>query len=145
MSKLPKPRPSNPLKAERRLSKLRQALRLPKTLLAIYRIVREDFRAGALDEYLWAFWGFHQQPGDLHYRARPWQKVQLRAIEPWDVVGIQVWEMALMLHIAMEDEEPILKYTHQSGEGFRFLLPTLGRFMGTNEEQASYATEHGLT
>ena len=118
------------------MAEFRQALRLPKTLLAIHRIVREDFEAAALDEDLWAFWGFHQEPWDLHYRARPWQKVQLRAIEPRDVVGIQVREMALMLHIAMEDEEPILEYTHQSGEGFRFLLPTLGRFMGTNEQQA---------
>lgn len=137
-------RPSWWPKAERHAAQLQQALRLPMTLLTIYRIVREDFRVAALDAHLWAFWGFHQQPGDLHYRARPWQKVQLSAIEPRNVVGIQVREMALLLNIAMEDEEPILEYTYQSGEGFRFLLPTLGRFMGTNEEQARYAVEHGL-
>jgi hypothetical protein len=130
--------------AERHLSELRQALRLPKTLLSICAIGRQDFDAAILDEYLWSFWGFHHLHADLHCRARPWQKVQLRAIEPEDVAGLEVWEMALMLNIAMEDEEPILEYSQQSGEGFRFLLPTLGRYMGKNDEQARFAAEHGL-
>ena len=144
MPESPMYRPAAPPEAERRRSELRQALRLPKTLSSIFRIVREDFECRALDEYLWSFWGFHHQPADLHYRARPWQKAILRSIEPQDVVRIEVWELALLLNIAMEDEEPILEYTHQSGEGFRFLLPTLGRYMGKNEEQARYAAEHGL-
>ena len=127
-----------------RMWELRQLVGLPKTLLSIYRIVREDFETAALDEYLWSFWGFHHQPEDLHHRARPWQKVDLRAIEPGDVRGIALWEMALMLNMAMEDEEPIPEYTRQSGEGFRFLLPTLGRFMGKNEEQSRYGVEQGL-
>ena len=138
-------RPVAPPRSTRHLAELRQAMRLPHTLFRIFAIAREDFATAALDEYLWAFWGFHQQPSDLHYRARPWQQVQLRAIEPREVVGIAVWEMAMLSHIAMENEEPILEYTHQSGEGFRFLLPTLGRFMGTNAEQARYAAEHRLT
>ena len=144
MTESPGYHPTAPPEAERHWCELRQALRLPKTLLALRRIVRQDFEAAALDEHLWAFWGFHQQPGDLRYRARPWQKVPLRSIEPRDVVGIEVWEMALMLHIAMEDEAPIFEYTHQSGEGFRFLLPALGRYMGTNQEQAAYAAEHNV-
>ena len=52
--------------------------------------------------------------------------------------------MALMLNIAMEDEEPIPEYTHQSGEGFRFLLPKLGRYMGKNDEQARFGADHDL-
>jgi hypothetical protein len=138
-------RPAAPPKAERRRQVLRQALRLPKTLRAIYRIVREDFSPAALDEYLWAFWGFHQENRDPHYRMRPWQKAQLAAIRASDVSGgLAVWEMALMMTIAMEDEDPIMEYTEQSGEGFRFLLPTLGRFMGKNEEEARYGAEHGV-
>jgi hypothetical protein len=140
----PQYRPTAPPKPARRLAALRQALHLPKTLLAIYTIVRQDFETAALDEYLWAFWGFHHQPWDPHYRMRPWQKAQLRAIEPRDVVGLAMWEMALMLNMAMEDEEPILEYTQQSGEGFRFLLPALGRFMGKSEEQARYTAEHNV-
>jgi hypothetical protein len=143
-------RPAAPGKAARRMSMLRQALHLPRTLLDIYKMVHENFATAALDENLWAFWGFHQEvsehlPRDPHYRARTWQKAQLRAIGPWDVVGgLAVWEMAFMLNVAMESEDPIMEYTRQNGEGFRFLLPTLGRFMGKNEEQARYAAEHGV-
>ncbi|HEU4415600.1 MAG TPA: hypothetical protein VFT65_12515 [Candidatus Angelobacter sp.] len=138
-------RPTGPPKAERRKQVLRQALQLPKTLRAIYRIVREDLSPAALDDCLWAFWGFHQENWDAHYRMRPWEKAQLGAIETDDVVGgLAVWEMALMMTIAMEDEDPIMEYTQQSGEGFRFLLPTLGRFMGKNEEEARYGAEHGV-
>ena len=144
MAERPHYQPVAPPEAERRRAELRQALRLPKTIRSIQRIVREDFATAVLDEYLWSFWGFHHQPEDLHYRARPWRKVLLREIEPQNVAGIELWEMALMLNIAMEDEEPILEYTHQSGEGFRFLLPTLGRYMGRNQEQARYTAEHGL-
>jgi hypothetical protein len=54
-------RPIAPGKAARRKSILRQALHLPRTLLTIYRIIREDFKAAALDEHLWSFWGFHQE------------------------------------------------------------------------------------
>ncbi len=136
--------PVAPPEVERRRSEWQQALCLPKTLRCIYRIIREDFETGVLDEYLRSFWGFHHQPEVLRHRARPWQKVELWAIEPGDVTGIAVWEMALMLNMAMEDEEPIPAYTRQSGEGFRFLLPTLGRFMGKNEEQARYGAEHGV-
>jgi hypothetical protein len=140
----PKYVPVAPPEVERRWWEWKQAVRLPRTLRWMYRMVREDFAPGTLDEYLWSFWGFHHQPEDLRHRARPWQKVELRAIEPGDVTGIALWEMALMLNMAMEDEEPIPAYTRQSGEGFRFLLPTLGRFMGKNEEQARYETERGV-
>jgi hypothetical protein len=136
--------PVAPPEIERRWAQFRQALRLPATLLSILSIVRQDFEASALDDHLWSFWGFHHRNADVQYRARPWQKVQLRAIEPEDVVRIEVWEMVLMLNMAMEDEEPIPEYSHQSGEGFRFLLPTLARFMGRNEEQARFAAQHGL-
>ena len=143
-------RPTAPSRARRWLSILRQAIWLPKTLLTIHRIVREDFAPAALDENLWAFWGFHQEiagnePYDPHYRARTWQKAQLSAIGPRHVIrGLAVWEMAFMMNFAMESEEPIMDYTQQSGEGFRFLLPALGRFMGKNEEQARYSAEHRL-
>jgi hypothetical protein len=137
--------PSAPATRERRKQTLRHAMRLPRTLRNIFRTVREDFSPAALDECLWAFWGFHQESWDAHYRMRPWTKAQLSAIRAGDVTGgLAVWEMALMMYIAMEDEDPILEYTEQSGEGFRFLLPALGRFMGKNEEQARYGAEHGI-
>ncbi len=136
--------PVAPPEMERRHLEFRQALRLPKTLHSIYAMVRQDFETAVLDEYLWSFWGFHHLQADLHYRARPWQKVQLRAIEPEDVAGLGLWEMGLMLNMAMEDEEPIPEYSYQSGEGFRFLLPTLARYMGKHQEQARFAAENGL-
>lgn len=145
LTPMQKYRPAAPPRAERRKQVLRQALRLPGNLRAIYRIVREDFSPAALDDSLWSFWGFHQENWDTHYRMRPWEKAQLSAIRTELVVGgLAVWEMALMMTIAMEDEDPIMEYTQQSGEGFRFLLPTLGRFMGKNEEEAKYGTEHGV-
>ena len=138
-------RPEAPPKSERRKQVLRHAIQLPRTLRTIFRMVREDFSTAALDDCLWAFWGFHQENWDTHYRMRPWEKAQLSAIETSHVTGgLAVWEMALMMNIAMEDEDPILEYTQQSGEGFRFLLPTLGRFMGKNEEQSKYRAEHGV-
>jgi hypothetical protein len=137
--------PSAPAGPERRKQVLRQAMQLPWTLRKIYRTIREDFSIAALDECLWAFWGFHQESWDAHYRMRPWAKAQLSSVRADDVIGgLAVWEMALMMYIAMEDEDPILAYTEQSGEGFRFLLPALGRFMGKNEEQARYGAEHGI-
>jgi hypothetical protein len=142
--------PAAPPRAARRKQVLRHALGLPKSLWAIYKIVREDFSAAVLDECLWAFWGFHQEvldgkPWDPHCRMRTWDKAQLSSITPQEVVGgLAVWEMAFMLNFAMENEDPIFEYTQQSGEGFRFLLPTLGRFMGKNHEQAGYSAEHNL-
>ena len=96
-------RPTAPGKTARRMSMLHQGLCLPKTLFTIYRIIREDFSSAALDENLWAFWGFHQEvsghePWDPHYRARKWQKAQLSAIGPQFVTGgLALWEMAFMI------------------------------------------------
>lgn len=127
------------------MSALRQVLRLPRTLVAIRRIIREDCAPAAADEHLWAFRGFHLESWDQHCRARPWQPVRLGDIGPRNVVGLPVWEMAFMMNVAMEIEDPILEYSQQNGEGFRLLLPTLGRFMGKNEAEAAYAGEHGLS
>jgi hypothetical protein len=52
--------------------------------------------------------------------------------------------MAFMVNVAREIEEPILDYSRQNGEGFQFLLPSLARFLGKNQEQAAYAASHGL-
>ena len=144
MTSLSEYRPIRPSKAERRRAARRQVLSLPKTLLRIYTISRQDYEPAALDENLWAFWGFHQESWDRHYRARPWRKAALGTIGPRDVVGMPARELALMMHVAMEIEDPIHDYSDQNGEGFRMLLPTLGRFTGRNEEQARYAADHGL-
>jgi hypothetical protein len=53
--------------------------------------------------------------------------------------------MVTLMHVAMEIEDPIVDYSHQNGEGFRFLLPGLARFMGRNQDEADYARAHGLT
>jgi hypothetical protein len=55
-----------------------------------------------------------------------------------------VWELAFMANVAREIEEPILEHSQQNGEGFRLLLPSLGRFLGKNHEEAAYAASHGL-
>ena len=136
--------PVKPPKSVRRREALRQALRLPKTLLAIRRIIAEDYQIPALDEHLWSFRGFHDDVEDPHYRARQWQKVRMGAIAPRDVAGLAVWEMAFMLNVARELEEPILEYSHQNGEGFRVLLPSLARFLGKNQDEVAYAARHNL-
>lgn len=141
---LPSYAPASPSDRVRRLAIFRQALRLPITVRAIYRIVREDYHAAALDEYLWSFRGFHQTPEDPHCRARRWQKVTLARVGPSDVAGLPVWELAFMMSVAMEIEEPILDYSRENGEGFRLLLPPLARFMGKNREEAAYAAAHDL-
>jgi hypothetical protein len=123
---------------------LRQLLHLPRTLLALRRNVAEDYATGSLDEHLWAFRGFHEGREDPHYRARQWRRATIGGIEPRDVVGLAVWEMAFMANVSREIEEPILEYSHQNGEGFRFLLPSLARFLGKNHEEAAYAASHGL-
>ncbi len=136
--------PVQPPKPQRRRETVRQALRLPITLLAIRRIIAADYQVPSLDAHLWSFRGFHENADDPRYRARPWQRVQLGAITAHDVVGLAVWEMAFMLNVARELEEPILEYSHQNGEGFRFLLPSLARFLGKNQDEVAYATEHSL-
>lgn len=122
----------------------RELLRLPSTLASIRRVVREDCSFAAADEHLWAFRGFHMEPDDPHYRARSWQPVAIGQIRADDVVMFAPDEMAYMMHVAMEIEDPIVEYSHQNGEGFRFLLPGLARFMGKNQEEAAYARAHGV-
>lgn len=124
---------------------VRQFLRLPATLLTIHRMIREDCAAATADEHLRAFLGFHTDPGNPHYRARTWQKVHLADIRADDVLNFAPGEMAFMMHVSMEIEDPIVEYSHQNGEGFRFLLPSLARFMGKNQAEADYAREHGIT
>lgn len=121
-----------------------QLRRLPRTLIAIRRILREDCSFASADEHLWAFRGFHLEASDPHYRARSWQKAAIAAIGPGDVVEIPAGELAFMMHVAMEIEDPIVEYSQQNGEGFRLLLPNLGRFMGRNDEESAYAKQHGL-
>jgi len=118
--------------------------RLLTTLHTIHRIVRDDCSIDAADEHLWAFRGFYEDRADPHYRARTWQKVQLASIGPQDVVRMSVEEMAFMMRVAMEIEDPIVEYSHQNGEGFRVLLPSLARFMGRSQIEALYAKAHGL-
>jgi hypothetical protein len=136
--------PVAPPDAERRHEEWRQALALAPTIMRMWRIAIEDFAPAQLDRHLRAFRGFHEDPDALEYRMRPWQKTRPNEAGPRDVVGIAPWQLALMFQIAMENEEPIPAYTRQSGEGFRFLLPALGRFMGTTREQARYLAEQGL-
>ncbi|TAK15554.1 MAG: hypothetical protein EPO35_07080 [Acidobacteria bacterium] len=123
---------------------VRQFLCLPRTLLKIHRAIREDCSPSAADEYLRAFRGFHLEPDQPNYRARLWQPVTLSQIRAADVVDFTTGEMAMMMHVAMEIEDPIVDYSHQNGEGFRFLLPGLARFMGRNQDEADYARAHGL-
>ena len=143
MAILPDYRPVRPSRADRRRAVLHQSFSLPGTLARVSRIVSEDFAPEALDEHLWAFAGFHQESRDPHYRARTWQKAAFNAIRPNDVIGMPAPEFALMLHVAMEIEEPIVAYSRQAGEGFRLLLPALSRFMGKSQDEARHADEHG--
>ena len=118
--------------------------RLLTTIRTIHRIIRDDCSIDAADEHLWAFRGFYEDRTDPHYRARTWQKVQLARIGPPDVVRMSVEEMAFMMRVAMEIEDPIVEYSHQNGEGFRVLLPSLARFMGRSKAEEVYAKAHGL-
>ena len=135
--------PVLPMPAERRRAAARQLLALPRTLARIGRIMREDCAPASLDEHLWAFAAFHEDSGDPHYRARTWQKASFHAIHAGQVIGMAAPELALMLHVAMEIEEPIVAYSRQTGEGFRVLLPALSRFMGRSKAQARLAEERG--
>lgn len=138
-----------PWKKSRLASMFRQTVALPRTLRKLWKMVQELYSDDTLDENLWAFWGFHHDSlppdGDRHYRMRSWMKIPLKEIHPWmltDDVSPDFINRAML--VAMEIEDPIAEYTVQSGEGFRFLLPTLGRFMGKNDEQARYARENGI-
>lgn len=119
-------------------------MRLRRTLPAIRRIVRHDYDFAALDENLWAFRGFHESPDNPDYRARRWLKTRIGGIQPCHVADLPVWEMAFMMNVAMELEDPILDYSLQNGQGFRILLPSLARFMGKNQDEADYAARNHL-
>ncbi len=129
---------------EKLASIARQLLALPATLRRIHKIIKEEYTPAAFNENLWALRGFLLESNDPHYRARRWDKIALSAIQSSQLLDIPVWGMAAVMSIAREVEDPILGYTHQSGQGYRFLLPNLGRFMGKNEEQARYAEENHL-
>jgi hypothetical protein len=121
-----------------------RVMRLRRTLPLIRRIIGQDYDFSALDENLWAFRGFHESPDDPHYRARRWVKARIGGITPSDVLDLPVWELAFMMNVAMELEDPILDYSRQNGEGFRVLLPSLARFMGKNQDEAAFAAAHHL-
>lgn len=120
-----------------------QLLRLPLTLNRIRRIVAEDFSNQQLDTHLASFERFQAAPDDGTQHARPWEKITLRLIGPQDVTGISVAEIAGMMAVAMEIEEPIESYSANNGEGFRILLPSLARFMGKNRDELEEARRLG--
>jgi hypothetical protein len=134
---------AEPSEAERHWAFWRQAFRLPCTLRAIFRMVREEFHPAALDEHLWAFEGFSLRRDDPLCRARPWRKVRLNGIGPGSVIAMAAEEMTDMLDVSMEIEEPIQEYSLQNGEGFRLLLPRLGQFLGKSQEEAEEAARQG--
>lgn len=121
----------------------RQALLFPKTIREIHDTIKREFAPEVLDQNLWAFIGFHQDLTDKYYRQRPWTKSQVRSIGPQDIYNMSQSELTELLTIAMEIEDPIMQYSFESGNGLRFVLPNLGRFMGKNEEQAKKAEETG--
>ena len=128
----------------RRRALLGQAASLPFTLVALHHIVRDDCSTAALDEHLWAFAAFHRGDADPHCHARTWQKAAFPAVHAGQAAGMSAIEFAFMLHVAMEIEEPTALYTRQTGEGFRILLPALGRFMGqANAEARATAERNG--
>jgi hypothetical protein len=111
-----------------------QAVRLPWTLMTVYRLVEEDCRAEALDRNVQTFCAYQQGLPDAHHYARRWDKARLGDIDGRDVAGLPVWEMALMMGVAMEIEDPVLDYSRQNAEGFRTLMPALARFMGSSHD-----------
>lgn len=108
-------------------------------------MIREDCAPATADEYLRAFYGFHTEPSNPNFRARTWHTVRLSDITADDVVNFAPGEMTFMMQVSMEIEDPIVEYSHQNGEGFRFLLPSLARFMGKNQAEADYARAHGIS
>ncbi len=105
-------------------------------LRQIHQIISEDYRRATLDACLLSF--------DPRGAARVWTKARLRDVAPPLVAGMAVDEMVFMLTVAMEIEEPIQEYSRENGEGFRLLLPELGRFMGKNRDEAASAELLGL-
>ena len=88
-------------KRRSRSGTMRQLLRLPRTLAAIFQIVREDRSPARADEHLWAFRGFHLDPQDPNYRTRPWRKTPIRDVGRDQVVDIRVGELAFMMQGAI--------------------------------------------
>lgn len=115
-----------------------QAAALPKTLEKIRRIVKREMSTAILDRNLFAFYGFHQLPGVREFEQRPWKKATVSHMTADQINGMSHENAVRIMRTAMEIEDPILGYSWESGKGFRFLLPLLGRFMGKNEEQVEY-------
>ena len=125
-------------KAKARGSKWKQFLALPKTLRSLKKLIDDNFKPSTLDENLYAFYGFHQNTADRFYGQRPWEKVNLGTIDGSSIKNLTDSEFVGIMVYAMEIEDPILGYSWASGQGFRFLLPLMGRFMGKNEEEAEH-------
>ncbi|MDB5039013.1 MAG: hypothetical protein JWQ35_2541 [Bacteriovoracaceae bacterium] len=121
-----------------------QIIALPRTLYKIHKIVKESYSTQVFDENVYAFWGFHHLFKDKHFTMRTWKPTPVKNINPYQVVDMSPLDLAAVMKVAMEIEDPIAGYSAESGRGFRFLLPTLGRFMGKNEEQRNYAKEHRI-
>lgn len=108
---------------------------LQQVLQKLKKVISKDLHPVNLDRNLYAFYGFHQHPDERQYRQRPWQKVSLTKINPQQVTDMEPWEFGQFIGIAMNIEEPIQTYTSESGESLRYIIPSLARFMGKNEEQ----------
>jgi hypothetical protein len=106
-------------------------------------MVAEDFSQSEFDAHLASFVRFRERPEDAASHARPWQKAAIASVGPHQVSNIAVEELAVMAAVAMEIEEPVHIYSLNNREGFRHLLPLLGRFMGGSLEGPAVGGEPG--
>ncbi len=114
---------------------------LPKRLMTMKRLIDEQFQTATLDRNLYAFYGYHTQPGVNGYLMRPWDKANIKSITPDSIQGMSTREFLAVLQVGMEIEVPILDYSRESGKAFHILLPSLGRFMGRNPHEEAKALE----
>lgn len=123
---------------------LLRAVCFPVTVTRLWSIAKQELAPSTLDDSLEAVRRFHREPERRSHVQRPWSPVAVQRIHRDQVIGATIEDVAAVMHVAIEAEDPIEQYSGESGEALRLLLPSLARFMGRAEEHRRYAREHGL-
>jgi hypothetical protein len=123
---------------------IRSLWALPRMVVRIFLLVRENYAIAVLDQNLAAFLGSHLDPDNPVYRSRPWVKVDPRRILATQLRDVSVPAAARFTANAIEIEDPIVMYTEEGGESLRYVLPALARYLGKTSDQMAYAKKNNL-
>lgn len=115
----------------------------PSSRTRIAALVAQRTSDEQLDVSLMDFYRYSQGRSPHKKGMRPWRQVSPKGIHRGMIVGMPVPVFEQILLVATEIEKPIDNYTVYAGDGFKYLLPNLGQFMGRTLAEQEHFKTHG--